>query len=163
MNAASEFCRRRAVAQVRFGARRALVIASAWLLLIVQSASAQSPTRSTSSLQSLVNDTALQFHLAYRHSLTEHGRRRQQLVEVIAAWREAERNDVNNRLLAEWLRGAIRSSMPGSREPLPPAPKFQRRAAEQLNLRRDNDSRPDRAPAPAMDKSTGDPFSDDPL
>lgn len=152
-----------------FSERLRIVLASALVLLIVQSANAQS----SANLQSLVNDTAVQFKLAYRHNATEHRRRHQQLVETITAWRAARRNDVNNRMLAGWLRGAIRNSMPGSRDPLPPMPKFQPAAAAinstaaqsppaaVLSPDRDALSRPDRTPAPGMDKSTGDPFGDD--
>jgi hypothetical protein len=75
-------------------------------------------------LQVLVNDTAAQIQLAYRQHPDEQATRREQLAAVIAAWRAAPRNEANNQRLANWLRAAIQSSMPGSNDPLPPAPTF---------------------------------------
>ena len=48
---------------------------------------------------------------------------------AVAAWRAAPRSAANDRLLEDWLRAAIRKSMPGSREPLPDLPKFERPVA----------------------------------
>jgi hypothetical protein len=99
-----------------------LVILSGWLALAgTQPASAQS----TSRLQTLLNDTVAQLQLAYRHNVPEQRRRYDQLALVVNAWREAPRSDANNRLLEDWLRGAIRSSMPGSQQFLPTAPNFE--------------------------------------
>ncbi len=81
-----------------------------------------------SELQSLVNDTAKQLHLSYRHNLTESHARHEQVRLAIAAWKAAPRNNANNQLLAQWLRQAIRNSMPGSHVPLPAIPKFDRAA-----------------------------------
>jgi hypothetical protein len=75
-------------------------------------------------LQVLVNDTAAQIQLAYRRHPDEQAARREQLAAVLAAWRAAPRNEANNERLANWLRAAIHSSMPGSNEPLPPTPSF---------------------------------------
>jgi hypothetical protein len=75
-------------------------------------------------LQPLVNDTAAQIQLAYRQHPDEQATRREQLAAVIAAWRAAPRNEANNQRLANWLRAAIQSSMPGSNEPLPQTPSF---------------------------------------
>jgi hypothetical protein len=75
-------------------------------------------------LQVLLNDTAAQIQLAYRQHPDEQTTRREQLAAVIAAWRAAPRSEANNERLANWLRAAIRSSMPGSNEPLPPTPSF---------------------------------------
>lgn len=75
-------------------------------------------------LQVLVNATAAQIQLAYRQHPDEQSARREQLAAVLAAWRAAPRNETNNERLANWLRAAIQSSMPGSKEPLPPTPAF---------------------------------------
>jgi hypothetical protein len=75
-------------------------------------------------LQVLVNATAAQIQLAYRQHPDEQAARREQLAAVVAAWRAAPRNEANNERLANWLRAAIQSSMPGSKEPLPGAPSF---------------------------------------
>ena len=114
--------------------------------LLVQPVNAQSPAP----LQVLVNDTAAQFQLAYRHNVAEHRRRYDELSHAVAEWRAADRSEENNRLLAEWLRNAMRRSMPGSREGLPPVPQFSSQTAE---------TEPPSLPA---DDSLGDPFGDDP-
>jgi hypothetical protein len=75
-------------------------------------------------LQALLNDTVAQLQLAYRHNAPERRRRYDQLAVVLAAWRDAPRSDANNQLLEDWLRGAIRSSMPGSQLSLPGIPNF---------------------------------------
>jgi hypothetical protein len=77
-------------------------------------------------LQTLVRATAVQFQIAYRHDAAEQEHRREQLAAAVAAWRVAARGEANDRLLSEWLRAAIRKSMPGSHEPLLPLPKFDR-------------------------------------
>lgn len=75
-------------------------------------------------LQSLVNETAAQIQLAYQRDPNERDERQQQVAAVLSAWRNAPRSEGNNEQLASWLRAAIASSMPGSREPLPAGPKF---------------------------------------
>jgi hypothetical protein len=113
-----------------FAGLLAVVVATLWVAPL---ASAQ-PTltrvtaapASISRLQLLVNATATQFKVAYRHHAAEQRQRREQLAAAIAAWRAAARSEVNNDRLAGWLRGAIRASMPGAREPLPPLPEFDR-------------------------------------
>jgi hypothetical protein len=54
--------------------------------------------------------------------------RQEQLDAAVAAWRAAPRSAANDDELAKWLRSAIRASMPGQREALPPIPNF--KAAE---------------------------------
>jgi hypothetical protein len=129
-----------AIRSTRFGA-------SALLFLVATTAIAQSPSR----LQSLVNDTAAQLQIAYRHNAPERRARYEQLSRAVAAWKAAPRSEENDRMLTDWLRTAIRRSMPGSREPLPPSPAFKRPFAETTPT------------SSAADKSTGDPFADDPF
>jgi hypothetical protein len=129
-------------------ANRLLALSACALTMVAQSAaSAQSPSR----LQSLVNDTAVQFQIAYRQNAPEHRTRYAQLSRAVAEWKTAPRSEENNRLLADWLRSAIRRSMPGSRESLPPRPNFERPLAE---------AQPS---APPAEKLIGDPFADDPI
>ena len=104
------------------------------------SATAQSPPFSTGStqgaigglpaasggLQGLVRATSAQLQIAYRHDAQEHQRRRDQVSKVVSAWQAATRSAANDELLADWLRVAIRRSMPGSREALPAVPGFER-------------------------------------
>jgi hypothetical protein len=93
-------------------------------LLMANRAHAQSPAR----LQALVNDTVAQLQIAYRHNVPEQRRRYAQLAAAITVWRVAPRSETNNRLLEDWLRVAIRNSMPGSQAPLPPVPPFEQEA-----------------------------------
>jgi hypothetical protein len=80
--------------------------------------------RATDKLQILVNDTAAQLQLAYRQHPDERARRQEQLTAAVTAWRAAPRSEANNERLADWLRAAMLSSMPGSLEPLPAVPSF---------------------------------------
>jgi hypothetical protein len=85
----------------------------------------QAHAQSASRLQPLLNDTVAQFKLVYRQDVDELRRRYEDVSKAVAAWREADRTDENNRRLEAWLRSAIRSSMPGSHESLPPLPTFE--------------------------------------
>jgi hypothetical protein len=128
--------------------RIAFLAASLITLLAPSPAVAQTPSK----LQSLVNDTATQFKMAYRHNTEEHRARYDQLSQALAAWKKSPRGEENDKLLADWLRAAIRRSMPGSREALPPLPDFKRPTEEIAPTQ-----------TPAEDKRTGDPFADDPI
>lgn len=122
-------------------------------------------------LQSLVRDTSTQIQLAYRLHPTEQRKREEQLTAVVAAWRAAPRTEANNDRLNAWLRSAIRASMPGSREALPPMPTFASsddrvpRAAERTPAEtRAIELTPVAAtPNKADEKSATDPFRDDPI
>ena len=117
------------------------LLTSAAIALLLPHAAAQATT-SPNRLQSLVNVTVVQLQVAYRQDPAERLDRYGQLEGVVERWRNAPRSEANDRLLAEWLRGAMRVSMPGSRAALPAVPAFIGGAA---------------------DKSAGDPFGDDPL
>lgn len=84
-------------------------------------APAPAPVDRTSSL---ARETWAQFDLAYKMHPNERELRHEQLAAAVNAWRAAPRTDANNERLNNWLRAAIRSSMPGSREALPPLPIF---------------------------------------
>jgi hypothetical protein len=75
-------------------------------------------------IQSLIGETTAQFQLAYRLQPSEGEQRQAELNAVVAAWRSAAHNETNDQRLTTWMRAAIRTSMPGSREPLPPQPSF---------------------------------------
>ena len=112
------------------------------------------------SLQSLVNDTAAQIQLAYRQHPAERDGRQQQLAAVVATWRASARSETNSTRLAAWLRAAIASSMPGSRDPLPSPPIFVAMAAEPVQasgsvIVKKASSVPDAT-------ADADPFKDDP-
>ncbi len=95
-----------------------LVVCGAW-----QSTAAQTP-RTSDTLRPLIEATRAQIELAYRSHPTQRAERQEQLDAAVAAWRAAPQNTANGALMRHWLRGAIRSSMPGSRKPLPALPQF---------------------------------------
>jgi hypothetical protein len=116
-------------------------------------------------LEALAGDASAQFKLAYRQLPAEGQAREEQLVAVVAAWRQSAPTDANNERLEQWFRIAIRSSMPGSRTPLPAAPDFTKAPAPRDESTVLLKSRPP-VPAvelksPAADESAGDPFADD--
>lgn len=86
---------------------------------------AQAPAQ----LQPLVNDAVAQLQISFRQNHAEQQHRYATIGQVVHAWRNAPHTDANNRLLEEWLRSAIRNSMPGSRTELPAAPQFEQAAA----------------------------------
>ena len=108
-----------------------------------------------------------QFQLLYRMRPSEAALRQAQLKTVVADWQAAPRSDANNERLTNWLREAIRSSMPGSRLPLPAAPNFVGGPAKAPPA---IEPAPVTAPEPAaahasaqpVDQNT-DPFRDDPI
>jgi hypothetical protein len=137
-------------------------VALAWLIPGIARAAAGTADK----LQTLLNDTAAQLQLAYRQHPDERARRQEQLTAVIDAWRAAPRSDTNNERLANWLRAAITSSMPGSKEPLPAAPSFA------VNVKSESHEGPEsqasektiekQAPIEAIARPDDDPFRDDP-
>ena len=128
-------------------------------------------TPATDKLQKLVNDTAAQLQLAYRQHPDERARRQEQLTAAVAAWRAAPRSEANNEKLATWLRAAILSSMPGSKESLPAIPSFA--AVVKAEPQPETHEAPvepqavekvieKKAPVEAIAKPQDDPFRDDP-
>ena len=138
-------------------ARRFLfILVIAPMLVAVSAASAATSNR----LQSLVNDTAAQIQIAYRQHPDEREMRQEQLAAVITAWRAAARSEANNELLTTWLYAAIRNSMPGSRELLPPAPTFAANVKVESRVVGNADVK--KAGVSTGAKSEADPFRDDP-
>ena len=129
--------------------------ALAWLMPTASAVSAVPADR----LQALISDTAAQVQLAYRQHPVEREHRREQVAAVVAAWRTASRSELNNERLATWLHAAILSSMPGSREPLPPAPNF----AAKINSDPAGSSVVKKAATISERKPDADPFRDDPV
>jgi hypothetical protein len=141
--------------------------AIAWLSPAIAGAAAPAADK----LQVLVNDTAAQLQLAYRQHPDERARRQEQLTAAIMAWRAAPRSEANNEKLATWLRAAILSSMPGSKESLPAVPSFAAVAkAEPQPETHEAPVEPQAvekaiektAPSEAKAKPDDDPFRDDP-
>jgi hypothetical protein len=85
-------------------------------------------TNTPARLQALVNDAVAQLQLSYRHDPAERQARYEAIGVAIAAWNKSARGPADHQRLADWLRGAMQTSMPGSRESLPPLPEFDRPA-----------------------------------
>jgi hypothetical protein len=149
----------------------AIVVASIALPLTAKAAAP------TDRVPSLVRETLAQFQIAYRMHPEEGQRRQEQLAAVVNAWRAAPRADANNDRLTNWLRAAIRASMPGSREALPASPTFTAEASKetrsvvkptalQPTLAEPIVAKPTPAaepsPLPSKHTSEADPFRDDP-
>lgn len=114
---------------------RISIVAFAILIANLIAPAAHAQSTSEPRLQSLVDDTAFQLGLTYRFNVTELKQRREQVDKALEAWNKSSRSEADNRALAAWLRGAMRASMPGSQEKLPPLPNFQTPAkAEPLPL-----------------------------
>jgi hypothetical protein len=103
--------------------------------------SAVSPSR----LQPLVNDAVAQLQLSYRFDAAERQQRYELIGRAVAAWNQSKRSAADNELLADWLRRAMRASMPGSREPLPSLPEFDRPIAAEAPIQA--------APSPAAEEN----------
>jgi len=132
-------------------------------------------------LPTLVGEAAAQFQLAYRLRPAEGQHRHEQLNAVVAAWRAAPRTEANNERLSNWLRAAIRASMPGSREALPPMPTFTASVEREKHITEPTPAEtraPEPTPAEAVspeptpaansaatpvDSANLDPFLDDPV
>jgi hypothetical protein len=148
-----------------------ILAALAWLIPGIAGAA----VGATDKLQVLVNDTAAQLQLAYRQHPDERARRQEQLTAAIEAWRAAPRSEANNERLANWLRAAILSSMPGSQEPLPEVPSFAVvvKAESRAEVHKSNEAPVEpktaeiaiskKAPVKSAAKTQTDPFRDDPI
>jgi hypothetical protein len=117
----------------------------------------------------LVEQATTQFDLAFRGNANEGQARKQQLEAVVNAWRAAPRSDANNERLNNWLRAAIRSSMPGAHDDLPTAPTFaesSRREKQHAPKLANLHSAQPAIAAPTIGSSKSeaqtDPFQDDP-
>jgi hypothetical protein len=98
-----------------------LMIAASFVAAAPASAAERMPSART---QALIKAAAEQFQLSYRMRPAEGELRQQHLKAVVAAWRAAPHSRANDDRLTNWLRDAIRTSMPGSRDALPPMPNF---------------------------------------
>jgi hypothetical protein len=142
------------------------LVGTVWGLLPAVTRAAAPPAR----LPALVAEASAQFQLAYRSRPAEGERRQEQLEAVVNAWRAVPRSEVNNQRLSNWLRAAIRASMPGSHEELPAAPSFASTSEREKRPAEPTSKRvrvPEPTPAiesskPATDDAHVDPFRDDP-
>jgi hypothetical protein len=129
-------------------ALRSIIAATCLAAAIAPSAVAQSRTSrpapsASADLRTLVADLAFELRLVYRDNLPEYTRRHEKLREAIIAWNASSRSAAERREMADWLRSAIRRSMPGSAQPMPPLPMIGEVGREE--------------------SGEGDPFRDDPL
>lgn len=97
--------------------------------LTLTQASAQTRT-GDSDIRSLARAAQLQLQLNYRSNLPEFTRRNEQIRAALAAWQASPRSAADREAMTGWLRQAIRDSMPGSHQALPPLPKFVARPSQ---------------------------------
>lgn len=100
------------------------VVLSVLLLAAVATSLLAQSAAPTQALQRLTNDLALQLDLTYRHDLPAHRERYDEMAAVLNAWNRSRRTDADYAQMAQWLRLAIRESMPGNGQPLPAPPNF---------------------------------------
>jgi hypothetical protein len=136
----------------------------------VTASAAPTPATQRERLPSLAIEATAQFELAFRANPSQGEVRKQQLEAVVAAWRAAPRNDANNERLSNWLRAAIRTSMPGAHDELPASPTFvdatgremQRPAKPATIARTPEPTLAARSSASSKSSGQTDPFRDDP-
>ncbi|HEX4415456.1 MAG TPA: hypothetical protein VH107_17625 [Lacipirellulaceae bacterium] len=136
----------------------------------VAAAAAPPAIAQTDRQPTLAEQATVQFDLAFRGNPNEGQARMQRLEAVVAAWRAASRTDANNERLSNWLRAAIRASMPGSHDELPAAPTFADNAGREkqptVKTAPANAHSPEPTIAAPAANSThdaqNDPFQDDP-
>ncbi len=99
------------------------------LVLVVSSlafpaASAAEPVDRSSLLQQRVNDLAYQLDLIKPFDRSKGDSRLQELQQAITAWNDADRHEADFEVMEAWLQEATQASLPGSRDRMPPAPRF---------------------------------------
>ncbi|MEM8866088.1 MAG: hypothetical protein AAGF31_11145, partial [Planctomycetota bacterium] len=75
-------------------------------------------------MQQLVDDLAMQFQLTLRNRPDEHQSHYDHLADALAAWNRSARTDADLATMDNWLRAAIRATMPGSQRDMPSLPRF---------------------------------------
>ena len=78
-------------------------------------------------LDRLSKALSYQLELAYRFDPEEHHRRHAAIAMTFKAWNASSRTAADYQAIDRWFRTAIRSSMPGSKDPMPTPPTFSRR------------------------------------
>ena len=109
-----------------------LLVGALVLWGLAASADAQFWTRPASQpagLQQLVEEFSAQLWYSYRGRIPEHRLRHEQLAEAIEAWNASSQSAADRQVMTTWLRDAMRASMPGSNQPMPPSPEFAGSAA----------------------------------
>jgi hypothetical protein len=86
-------------------------------------ARAESPN-SAAGPTSLSLELTAELQLVYRDNVPEFEQRSERLRQTIAAWNASGKSEADRTQLAAWFHDAIRASMPGANQPLPPAPSF---------------------------------------
>ena len=70
---------------------------------------------SRASIDELVSDLRLQIQLAFRRDVEERALRLRETQEAIGLWKQSPRSAADEEVFRNWLRRAIRHSMPGAR------------------------------------------------
>ena len=107
-------------------------------------------------LESLESDLRFQIAMAWRHEGRTREARESQLEEVLDAWRASPQTEEDQRILRNWMRGAILSSLPGESGEFPPAPAFSQRpeANESTPPQADDVTSPEAAPESSVPAAT---------
>jgi hypothetical protein len=158
--------------------RSTLLLSAVVAIVILAAAVTAQPSRysSVDRLANLESDLRFQLDLRWRADRSVYVERIAELDQTLDAWRESPRSEGDFRLLTDWLRASIVSSLPGESGDLPATPEFgaaprveivaQARRAESAPAARPPASNaaaaasnasqhdPPRAPAPAASRRT---------
>jgi hypothetical protein len=106
--------------------RSTLLLSAVVAIVILAAAVTAQPSRHSpvDRLANLESDLRFQLDLRWRADRSVYAERIAQLDRALAAWRESPRSEGDFRLLADWLRASIVSSLPGESGDLPAPPEF---------------------------------------
>jgi hypothetical protein len=112
-------------------------------------------------LQQLVQELSAQLWFSYRGRIPEHRLRHAQLAEAIEAWNASSQNAADRQVMTTWLLDAMRTSMPGSKKPMPATPKFTG-STEASTLPEPSESQPADPKVPVAEPTGSEPTTETP-
>lgn len=103
-----------------------LVVSSLTAMALIGAAVTAQPARTTTEdrLTNLESDLRFQLELRWRSNRPIYFERAAAVDAVMDSWRQSRQSAGDSDTLADWLHGAMASSLPGESGVLPPAPKF---------------------------------------
>ena len=104
-------------------------------------------TGDTGQLQQLVNDFGFQLNMLRDFDGRAAEERTRALAVALDRWNSSTRTDADYQKMKQWLDAAIDATMPGSKDPLPALPWFEKRLAEAPQLPLPNEPQVAEAPA----------------
>lgn len=110
----------------KFGERFTSILSTliAAALLAAGVTAQQARTSRPVTIEQLESDLRFQISSAFRMTPLQAEQRLQELDGVLKEFRSKPRSEKHQRILAEWLMDATVRSMPGSTQPMPPAPQY---------------------------------------